>query len=494
MYDAATRPTPTAGEFSSANQRTLCVDLDGTLIGSDTLWECFVSVLRDKPTLLSRLPLWLLSGRAHLKQQLARVSPIDASALPYREEVVTFLRRESASGRSIMLATAADKAVATAVADHLGLFDAVIASDGQANLKGHAKATRLVEMFGARQFDYIGNSTADIPVWQVSAMPLLAGGARIKGVDNLHSIDSTGTPVTGHIGKAASFSRVLLKTLRPHQWIKNLLVLVPALAAHRFDSSTIRNAVLALIALSLCASGGYIFNDLLDVSADRRHARKRHRPFASGRLSIGAGAFMVVLTWLTGFGIGGMLLSPMYAAVMLAYVATTVAYSAALKRVAVLDVMILAGLYVFRVITGGVATGIAVSNWLLAFTLFVSLSLAFMKRFIEVRAVAATGGTTIPGRGYRVDDGAWLHSAGLTSSYLSAIILALYATSSDVTRLYSHPDRLLFACPVVLYWATRTWLLAHRGEIHDDPVVAVATDPVTYVVLGLTAIALLQAV
>lgn len=494
MYDTPTRLHASTGNDLSATQRALCVDLDGTLIGSDTLWECFVSVLREKPRVLSQLPFWLLSGRAHLKQQLARVSSIDAATLPYREEVVTFLRRESASGRHIMLATAADRTVATAVADHLGLFDAVIASDGRSNLKGRAKATRLVEMFGDRQFDYIGNSTADIPVWQAAAMPLLAGGARIKGIDNLHSIDRTGTPVHGHSSTAAPLSRVLMKTLRPHQWIKNLLVLIPALAAHRFDASTIRNAVLALIALSLCASGGYIFNDLLDVSADRRHARKRHRPFASGRLSIGTGAILVVLTWLIGFGIGGMLLSPMFAAIMLAYVATTVAYSAALKRVAVLDVMILAGLYVFRVITGGVATGIAVSNWLLAFTLFVSLSLAFLKRFIEVRAVAATGGTSIPGRGYRGDDGAWLHSAGLTSAYLSAIILALYVTSGDVTRLYSHPDRLLFACPVVLYWATRTWLLAHRGEIHDDPVVAVATDPVTYVVLGLTAIALFLAV
>ena len=287
--------------------------------------------------------------------------------------------------------------------------------------------------------------------------------------------------------------RLVARALRPHQWLKNLLVFVPAVAAHRFDPHTIEDVLLAFVVLSCCASGGYVLNDLIDMASDRLHARKRHRPFASGRLSRTTGLVMIGVAW--GFGlVGAILLSPAFALVALLYLATTLLYSTLLKRIAVLDVMILAGLYVFRVMAGGVATAIPVSSWLLAFTLFVSLSLAFLKRFIEVRAVAATESTHVPGRGYRVDDAGWLHSAGLSSAYLGVLVLALYATSADVTRLYTHPERLLVTCPVVLYWATRTWLLAHRGELHDDPVVAVAFDPVTYVVLGLSGLTVLLSI
>lgn len=285
--------------------------------------------------------------------------------------------------------------------------------------------------------------------------------------------------------------RVLAQALRPHQWSKNLLVFLPVFAAHRFDAVTVGQIVLAFLALSFCASGGYVLNDLLDVSADRLHPRKRHRPFASGRLTTGTGVWLVALCWLLGFGIAIVQLPPMFAAFAAAYLLATVVYSTALKRIAVLDVLVLALLYVLRVLAGGVATGIPVSSWLLAFTLFVSLSLAFLKRFIEVRASAET--SNVPGRGYRSDDASWLHSAGLSSAYLGVLVLALYVSSTDVTRLYAHPDRLLLACPVVLFWATRTWLLAHRAELHDDPVVAVALDPTTYVVLVLAGLTVLFA-
>lgn len=297
------------------------------------------------------------------------------------------------------------------------------------------------------------------------------------------------------VTRSPSTARTLVQALRPHQWSKNLLVFLPVLAAHRFDPATLGRTVLAFAALSLCASGGYVLNDLLDVAADRQHTRKRHRPFASGRLSMRSGLGLVALTWLLGFSLAVLVLPPLFAAFAAAYLLTTAAYSMSLKRIAVLDVLVLALLYVLRVLAGGVATAIAVSNWLLAFTLFLSLSLAFLKRFIEVRAAAtgeaADATTQVPGRGYRIDDASWLHSAGLSSAYLGVVVLALYANSDDVTRLYSHPDRLLLACPVVLFWATRTWLLAHRAELHDDPVVAVARDPSTYAVLALAGLTVL---
>jgi 4-hydroxybenzoate polyprenyltransferase len=316
---------------------------------------------------------------------------------------------------------------------------------------------------------------------------LLAGHARIESVRNLQRIDDRQQPTIG-------VSRLVVKALRPHQWLKNTLVFIPALAAHRFDASTAEDVLVAFLSLSLCASGGYVLNDLLDVSSDRRHARKQLRPFASGRLSASTGVWLIVATWTVGLGLAAGFLPAAFTMLTLAYLLTTSAYSIVLKRTAVLDVMVLAALYVVRVIAGGVASTILVSSWLLAFTLFVSLSLAFLKRFIEIRAIAATQTLNVPGRGYQTDDAAWLHSAGLTSAYLGVVVLALYANSSDVTRLYAHPERLLLVCPFVLYWATRTWLLAHRGQLHDDPVVAVARDPVTYIVLALSAVSVLVSI
>jgi 4-hydroxybenzoate polyprenyltransferase len=263
--------------------------------------------------------------------------------------------------------------------------------------------------------------------------------------------------------------------------VKNLLLVVPAVAAHRLDPGTLTALVLAFASLSLCASGGYVLNDLLDLSADRQHHRKRHRPFASGRLPVRAGALLIALCWLAGFSLALATLPRFFALLALGYLLCTSAYSFWLKREPVLDVMFLAGLYVVRVIAGGAATGVPVSTWLLAFTLFVCLSLAFLKRFIEVHAPRAGGAEApMPGRGYVPGDAQWLQSAGLTSAYLAVVVLAIYVNNADLTRLYAHPDRLLLVCPVLLFWATRSWLLAHRRQIHDDPVVAVSSDPVTY--------------
>jgi len=281
-----------------------------------------------------------------------------------------------------------------------------------------------------------------------------------------------------------SYSSPLLKALRPHQWLKNLLVLVPALAAHRLDLESFLVAGAAFVTFSFAASGGYVLNDLHDLESDRLHPRKRHRPFASGALSRTTGVVLVALLWSISFGLAAAVLPNAFVLVIAVYLAATMAYSWRLKREPVLDVVILALLYVIRVLAGGVAGNIFLSNWLLAFTLFVSLSLAFLKRFIEVRDYK--GSEDIPGRGYRGDDAAWLHSAGLSAAFVATVVLAIYANSDDSARLYRHPERLLLLCPLLLYWATRAWLRAHRGEMHDDPVVAVAFDPSTYVVVAIS--------
>jgi 4-hydroxybenzoate polyprenyltransferase len=276
-------------------------------------------------------------------------------------------------------------------------------------------------------------------------------------------------------------SAVLLAA-RPHQWVKNLLLVVPMIAAHRFDASTVHAVLLALTSFSLIASGNYILNDLLDVTADRQHPRKRWRPIAAGHLSVRAGGLVMATFWTLGATLAALNLPQAFLVTAAAYVAATAAYSIRLKREPVIDVVLLAGLYVLRVVAGGAATGIRVSTWLLAFTLFVCLSVAFLKRFIEIHSLAGGDARPVPGRGYLTTDAAWLHSAGVASAYLSVVVLAIYTNSTDVSLLYRHPDRLLLLCPVLLYAATRVWMLAHRQQLHDDPVIALTKDPVSHVV------------
>lgn len=285
-----------------------------------------------------------------------------------------------------------------------------------------------------------------------------------------------------------------VRALRPHQWVKNLLVAVPPLAAHRSDLGSFVAVTIAFFSLSLCASGGYIVNDLLDRAADRRHHRKRSRPFASGQLSIRIGIVLVILCWAVGFGLT-VFLPPVFAALAAAYVCATTLYSVWLKHQPVLDVMFLGGLYVLRVIAGGAATHITVSTWLLTFTLFLSLSVACLKRFIEVDAQRDAGAGALSSRlGYVTTDAQWLQAAGLAAAYAAVVVLAIYVNNPDISTLYAHPERLLLMGPVLLWWSTRSWLLAHRRRIHDDPVVAFAVDPATHVLVALVALIVYAAI
>lgn len=468
---------------STGDGRPLCVDLDGTLVATDLLWESLMSALRVRPWASLGVPLWLLRGRPYLKRRLAEVSAVDYSTLPYKAATLETVTAAYQRGRHTVLATASDRTLAEGVALHLGIFREVLASDGVTNLKGTAKAALLVERFGSRGFDYIGDSPADVPCWSEASDAITVGVVPTAKVPHLRQL-----PEPEARSDSASRLQALARALRPHQWLKNLLLAVPAIGAHELSIATLVEVALAFVSLSLVASGGYVFNDLLDLAADRRHPRKRGRPFASGRLSLAAGMSVIGVTWIVGFGIAALALPAAYAWLVLVYLVGTAAYSIQLKRVPVLDVLFLAGLYVIRVVGGGLATGVPVSTWLLAVTLFVCMSLAFLKRFIEVRAKAGDSTAVVMGRGYQADDALWLQSAGLSTAYIAVLVLALYVNNPDVMRLYAHPERLLFICPLVLYGATRIWLEAHRGKVHDDPLVAVAMDPVTYV-LGAMAVA-----
>jgi 4-hydroxybenzoate polyprenyltransferase len=452
----------------------LAVDLDGTLVRSDMLMESLAAALKRNPLVAFALPLWLARGRAALKAELARRGDVDVTLLPYDTAVLRELRRQRADGRWLILATAADSAIAQRVSDHLGLFDEVMASDGARNLKGEAKARALVERFGEGRFDYMGEDRFDMPAWKhaheayVVGSESLAAQARAAG-KTVHAI-----PREPH--RAGS----LLRALRAYQWAKNLLLFVPLVTAHvLFDPASLIAASLGFIAFSLAASSVYVANDIADLQDDRRHPTKRTRPFASGELPIAFAAMLVPGLLAAAFALATLLPGD-FGLLLAMYLAVNLAYSLGLKRAPLLDVFVLAGLYTMRILAGAAAVDVPVSHWLLAFSLFAFLSLALAKRFVEVSRVAARDESRVGGRGYVAGDGDLLAMLGVACAGLSALVFALYITSPQVVVLYSAPALLWLAVPVLLYWMSRVWFLAHRGELHEDPLLFALRDPASY--------------
>lgn len=460
----------------------LVVDLDGTLLLTDLLHESVMALLRQSPVDALWIPLWLMRGKAHLKSELAQRINLDPATLPYNQPFLDWLRTQRASGRRLILATASDQRLAHQVAEHLGLFDAVLASDGRTNLAGDVKRQRLVETLGTGDFVYAGNSGADLAVWQgasaavvVNAKPTLERqAARITSIECVHPPQPAGLGVWA-------------KALRLHQWLKNLLIFVPALAAHRiWEGALLLQAVAGFLAFSLTASSVYLLNDLLDLGDDRHHRSKRLRPFAAGRLSIAAGVLATPVLLMAALALASRL-HWTFAVVLSAYYLLTLAYSFWLKRQVMLDVITLAALYTLRIIAGAAAVGVRPSFWLLAFSMFIFLSLALLKRYAELLELRRAGSLSkARGRGYHVEDLALLMTFGAASGYASVLVMALYLNSADVVPLYREPRYIWLACPFLLYWISRAWLLAHRGEMHEDPVVFAARDKVSLIVaLGL---------
>ena len=457
----------------------LYTDLDGTILSTDLLYESFVSAFKASPWVAIQSIGWLLQGRARLKEELAGRASIDVATLPYREPVVTFLREERARGRRIVLATASWESLAHSVARHLGLFDEVIATSREGNLKGEAKATRIAARSADGCFDYLGDSGADIAVWRHCRQAYV-----VESSPGLSSRMPQGIPVQRVFSarEEGTGLRTALRALRPHQWAKNLLVFVPLLAAHRFaDPRSVAEAAWAFAAFSLLASGTYLLNDLLDLGADRAHPRKRLRPLASGALSIPAGALLCVAA-LVGGALLSLQLPPLFRVTLATYLLLTVAYSLRLKREPILDVVSLASLYTLRIIAGGFAIEAPASSWLLAFAMFLFFSLALVKRYAELVSLEIEGKQAAPGRGYAGHDVELILALGSASAMVSGLVLALYVNGESASQLYSRPAILWILCPILLYWISRIWLLAARGQMQDDPVLFAVKDGVSYYV------------
>ncbi len=465
-------PTETVTESDAP---PIFVDLDGTLLRSDMLWESFASALRLAPLrllhALGSLPLG--RGKAAFKEAVAALGPVDAQTLPYREKLVTWIRERRREGRRIVLATAADRSFAQAIAAHLGIFDAVLASDGERNLKGKEKLAAIRESVGDAPFDYCGNGAEDVPIFAAARTAIVvAASARVMA-----RAQASGNADLRFCATGTGRIRNWLRALRPYQWAKNLLVLVPLFTSfHYDDAGAVGAAVMAVVAMSLAASAGYLVNDLLDMQADRLHPRKRLRPFAAGEIGVSHGFFgaaaLVVLALLIAasisFGLAGWVLT---------YLCATIAYSFFIKRLPVFDVVTLAGLYTLRIAAGGSAVGVEVSFWLFAFSIFVFLSLALVKRCGELVLARERGEQTGAGRGYKIEDLGTLQPLGVAASCASVLVLALYVRLPEVSDRYASPEMLWGALVALLIWLARLWIDTGRGQMHDDPLVHALRDP-----------------
>ena len=473
-----------------AASEPLCVDLDGTLVKSDTLLDSVIVLARQSPSSLLRFPLWIAQGKAAFKRHVSSSVELDVVHLPYNQPLLEFLRQQHAAGRELYLTTGADDLLAQRVAAHLGLFTGVLASDGTLNLTGHNKLTAFQQRFPAG-FSYIGNARADLPLLTHSVHPMVANPTpALRAALRSESVQPART-----FTDSASPLKAWLRAIRLHQWAKNTLIFLPLLLAHVRAVGPAVAALLAFLSFSLAASATYVFNDLLDLEADRHHPRKRSRPFAAGDLSPIVGAVTIVLFLTSSLTLALLLprvftaLSPQFISNgqgrflewLVLYAVSTIIYSLRLKRMVLVDVMALACLYTIRILAGSAASGVRVSPWLAAFSIFFFLSLAFVKRFAELESLSLRGDPSpalaVKGRGYRVNDLEQLRSFGTASGYASVVIFALYIGNEVAQNLYPHHSRLWLLVPVLLLWLSRLWLKASRGELDEDPVVYAITDP-----------------
>lgn len=468
------------------------VDLDGTLHSSDVFAECLIQACLQRPSCIGELAVAALAGRAALKRTTAEMTAPDVSTLPWRQDVLALLATLRDAGCRIVLATATDAIWAGRVADHLTIFDDVLASDGKRNLKGQAKLDAILEycrQHGFSDFAYLGDSTADLAIWPAAAEAWVVNAAPSVERQVRESHDNVRV-----IGTRTGSARSLLRALRPVQWLKNCLLFVPLLLAHQAISlARVLDVAIAFVAMSLCASAVYILNDLMDLRADRRHPTKKHRPLAAGELSPHT-AVLGGLTLLGGGFVTAVATLPLsFTCVLAAYLCLTLLYTIWLKREAMADVIVLAGLYTLRVFAGGEAGDIVVSDWLLTLSVFLFTSLAFAKRHAELSRLQSEGNYRAKGRGYVVDDLPLVRTLGACSGYLAVLVFAMYSQSERARELYVNPWALWLICPLALFWIGRLWLIAVRGQLHEDPVVFALKDRVSLFVTAAVASLLLLA-
>lgn len=458
----------------------LAVDLDGTLLRGDLLAEGLVRLVLPRAwRIVGAVGALARGGRAGLKSWVGNAVELNGLGLPWNSEAVAFCASWAERGGQVVLATAADAQAARRVTSHFPFISRVIGSEGGRNLKGAAKAAGLVEAFGVEGFDYVGDSSADVPVWRAAKNAWLVGTERERTAFG-RELDKPLQTIAGSGGTGAGWWRAL----RPHQWLKNLLVFFPLIAAHRWTDATCWGQT-GLVFFGLCAlaSAAYLINDLADLDADREHPRKRGRPFASGAWPISSGVAAAACLVVVGLGFASL---AGWAALLATggYFLLSLLYSLVFKTMPILDAVFLSGLYTYRMILGGVAAGVMISPWLLAFSTTFFLGLAFLKRFVELTHLPDGVEALLLRRGYGKSDLGFVLTVGVASGFLSVVVLALYLDSSASRALYAAPEWLWLIALILLFWILRVWFLAGRKAMHDDPVWFAARDGVT-LVLGI---------
>ncbi len=475
--------------MSRGGDLPLCVDLDGTLVRTDTLVESVLELIRRRPLAALLIPFWLFRGKAGFKAEIAARVELAPATLPYRDGFVTWVR-EQAQLRPVYLTTAAHQTIAEPIARHVGCFSGVIATQS-VNLSSRNKAAALCERFGEGRFDYAGNTTDDLPVWRRARHAIVVGAPESV----VRRAMAEGTVERQFDTPPASLMnslRLWIRALRLYQWVKNLLVFLVPLAAHLlFDPQVLTQSLLAFFAFCLAASGAYVANDLMDLPSDRAHPRKKARPFAAGDLPIMAGVFAMPV--LLGSAIAvGWAVGTEFLLVLLLYLVSTVLYSVWLKRKFFLDVAMLAGLYTLRVVAGAAASQIGLSFWLLAMCAYGFLSLALLKRYGELVSLESAERDSLPGRGYSTADMSILAALGIAAGLVSTLVMALYIDSTASRERYTHPEFLWTLVALMMVGVGRLWLSAGRGRMHDDPIVFVTRDRLCLALLagGVIAVAL----
>lgn len=455
--------TPDRANLEQPQPPSLFVELDNVLVSTNITLESFVRFARTGLVPLLYLLGWLIRGRAFAKLMVARSVRVDPATLPYQQSVVDFIRQARSQGREIILISAAHQRDVERVARHLGLFDRVA---GSLHRRGLASDNRLERICreGREQWDYVGGRRTDKRVFAAAAHAIsVAAAPRGLKVDRI--ADAARSPVRG-----------LLRALRAHQWAKNLLVLVPLGTSGLWRSAIpVTHAVLAAVIFSATASGVYLINDLLDIEADRSHPKKRFRPLASGDLSIPLALYTASFLISSAIALSYTALGERFCIVLCVYVVLTTAYSLRLKSVMALDVLTLASLYTARIFAGAVAIKVPVSSWLLIFSIFIFLSLAYLKRYTEL-AFSSDKRSRIKGRGYFGDDVEVVMMTGISTAMVSVLVLAMFISGSRTTYVAGTPSLLWILCLILIYWLNRIWLMARRGEVSGDPIAFAMTD------------------
>lgn len=465
----------------------LCVDLDGTLVTTNTLFEAVLGAIREHPWVIAKIAASFLKGKANVKHTIGLYAPHDVSSLPYNKYFLAWLQQQHANGRTLILATASDSGIANAIAQELGIFSEVIANTPQTPVSANGKCKVLCERFGTKQFAYAGNSHADISVWECAMSAILVDTA-----PHVTATVRTMLPIEAEFLTKEKLSiKTVLKTIRVHQWAKNLLIFTAPIAAYQITTPIIAiQSCIAFVSFSFLASSVYIANDLLDIPSDRKHATKRFRPIASGKISI-SGAVGLGVSMATVSALLSIVFLPInFIAILVLYLTITTLYSLRIKKIRYVDIVVLAGLYVVRIIAGSMATHIPTSRWLFVFAGCLFLSLAIAKRVAELTRLAPNETKAI-GRGYLKSDKQVLTIAGISSALLACIVLSFYTASASVVELYSQPKTLLFMIPIFGLWILRMWHHALTGASPEDPVLYATKDYVSYLaIIALTGVLL----